>query len=163
MREKATCSIRTATPTDYPPLVVLSTEVHALHAAAYPKIFRPAEHANALPQGWFDELLSGDMSTIQVAEVAESIVGFAIVEVFDAPPFEALLPRRTVFIGSMVVTETQRGRGIGRALVAAAVAWGRTKGATTLELTVWERNQAARSFYERLGLTAIHSTLSLEL
>lgn len=160
MRDTTPHTIRAALPTDYPALASLSDEVPALHAAALPALFHPAGRASSLPPGWFDDLLSRDRATIQVADMAGTIVGFAIVEVFDAPPFEVLVPRRTVFIASMVVTAAQRGQGIGRALVAAAVAWGRTQGATALELAVWEFNQAARTFYERLGLATSQRTMT---
>ncbi|HEY0605472.1 MAG TPA: GNAT family N-acetyltransferase [Herpetosiphonaceae bacterium] len=157
------CSIREAVAADYPALTPIADEVHRLHATAHPAIFQPVERASSLPQAYFDDLLSGESSTIQVAEIAGAIVGFAIVNVFDAPPFEVVVPRRIVFIDSMVVTEAQRGRGIGQALVEAAIAWGRARGATTLELTVWEFNDRARALYERLGLTTIHRTMQREI
>jgi diamine N-acetyltransferase len=155
--------IREALPTDYAALVPIADEVHGLHAAAHPAIFRSVEGSRSLPQGYVDDLLAGDASTILVAEVAGAVVGFAIVTVFDAPRIELLVPRRIVSIRNMVVTETQRGHGIGQALVDAAMVWGRVKGATTLELTVWEFNQHARALYEHLGLTTIHRTMQLEL
>ena len=80
-----------------------------------------------------------------------------------APSFEILVPHGTVFINSMVVTAEQRGKGIGRTLVDAAMGWGRARGATALELVVWEFNQAALAFYERLGLATIHRMMRLEL
>ena len=158
-----TCTIREALSTDYPALVPIADEVHTLHAAAHPSIFQPVGRASSLPQAYFDDVLAGDTPTIQVAESAGGIVGFAIITVFDAPPFEVLVPRRIVFIESMVVTEAQRGKGIGQALVEAAIVWGRAKGATTLELTVWEFNQRAKALYERLGFTTIHHTMQREL
>jgi ribosomal protein S18 acetylase RimI-like enzyme len=156
-------SIREAVPADYPALVPIADQVHRLHASAHPAIFQPVERASSLPQAYFDAVLGGELSTIQVAEIAGAIVGFAIVSVFDAPPFEVLVPRRIVFIDSMVVSEAQRGQGIGQALVEAAIVWGRECGATTLELTVWEFNDRARALYERLGLTTIHRTMQREI
>ncbi len=156
-------SIREAVPTDYPDLVPIADEVHALHAAAHPAIFRPVGSGSSLPPAYFDDLLARETSTIHVAEVTGTVVGFAIVSVFDAPPYEVLVPRRTVFVESMVVTASQRGRGIGRALLDAATVWGRAKDATDLELVVWEFNQPARALYERLGLTPIHRTMHREL
>ena len=159
----APSTIREAVPADYPALASISDEVHALHAAAHPAIFRPVGSGSSLPQAYFDDLLAKDTSTIQVAEVAGTIAGFAIIEVFDAPPFEIFVPHRTVFINSMVVTAEQRGKGIGRTLVDAAMGWGRARGATALELVVWEFSQAALAFYERFGLATIHRTMRLEL
>jgi GNAT superfamily N-acetyltransferase len=160
---QAALVIREAVPADYPALTPIADEVHALHAAAHPRIFQPVGSGSSLPQAWFDDLLAGDMSTILVAEIEHTIVGFVIANVFDTPPFEVLVPRRVVFIDSMAVTAAQRGKGIGRALLEAASAWGRAKGATNLELTVWEFNRSALAFYERLGLTTIHRTMQLDI
>lgn len=160
---QAALAIREAVPADYPALTPISDEVHGLHAAAHPHTFRPIGSGSSLPQVWFDDLLAGDMSTILVAEIENTIVGFVIANVFDTPPFEVLVPRRIVFVDSMVVTATQRGKGIGRALVDAAIAYGRAKGATNLELTVWEFNRSAMAFYERLGLTTIHRAMQLDI
>ena len=156
-------SIRETVPTDYSGLVPIAAEVHMLHYAAHPSIFQPVERASPLPRVYFDELLADDMSTIQVAEIAGAIVGFVIVKVFDTPPIETLVPRRILSINSMVVTGAQRGKGIGQALVEAAIVWGRAKGATTLELTVWEFNQRAKALYERLGLTTIYHKMQRNL
>jgi GNAT superfamily N-acetyltransferase len=163
MSEQPAIAIREAMLSDYARLASLSDEVHALHAAAHPTIFRQVERGKSLAKGWFDELLSNDATTIQIAEVEGIIAGFAIVEVVDAPPVEILVPARTAFVQSMVVTETRRGQGIGRALIEAAKVWSRAKGATALELTVWEFNQPARTFYERLGFTSLHRTMIVEL
>ena len=43
------------------------------------------------------------------------------------------------------------------------IEWGRARGATTLDLTVWEFNQAALAFYERLGLVTLNRVMQLEL
>jgi GNAT superfamily N-acetyltransferase len=155
--------VREAVPADYAALASISDEVHGLHAAAHPSIFREVGTGRSLPQAYFDDLLMGDMSTIQVAEVEGVVGGFAIVEVFDAPPFEVVVPRRTVFIASMAITEPQRRKGLGRALVDAAMTWGRAWGATSLELTVWEFNEDAIAFYERLGLAPLSRTMHLPL
>jgi diamine N-acetyltransferase len=158
-----TPTIRSAVPADYAALVPIDEEVHALHAAAFPSIFRPVGEGSSLPRSFFDDLLAGDESTILVAEVEGAVAGFAIVEVFDAPPFEVLVPRRSVHIGSMAVAASRRRQGIGRALVEAAIEYGRTHGAGSLELTVWEWNTEAQAFYQRLGLAPLHRALHREL
>jgi len=50
-----------------------------------------------------------------------------------------------------VVAEPEQGRGAGRALVDAAAAWARGRGATRLQLLVDEENLPALGFYRRLG------------
>ena len=164
MREyQAITSIRETVPADYGVLISISDEVHGLHATAHSSVFRPVGSSSSLPQAYFDDLLAGGTSTILVADIEHTGVGFVIANVFDAPPFEVLVPRRIVFIDSMVVTTAQRGKGIGHALVGAAIAWGRSKGAIHLELTVWEFNRSAIAFYERLGLATIHRTMQRDI
>jgi GNAT superfamily N-acetyltransferase len=59
--------------------------------------------------------------------------------------------RACVFISDIAVQADARGRGIGKALMAQAQAWGRAHGATKLGWDVWARNATAMNFYERLG------------
>jgi RimJ/RimL family protein N-acetyltransferase len=51
----------------------------------------------------------------------------------------------------MLVAAPWRGRGVGSALVAAALAWAREAGAHKVALQVWPHNQAAISLYEKFG------------
>ncbi len=53
-------------------------------------------------------------------------------------------------LGLMVAAD-RRGRGIGRALLAAAVDWAREAGVTKLELHVFPWNEPAIRLYERFG------------
>lgn len=51
----------------------------------------------------------------------------------------------------MVVADGWRGRGVGRALLAAAIDWARHAGAHKVELQCWPHNDAARRLYEGMG------------
>ena len=52
---------------------------------------------------------------------------------------------------SLVVDDSTRGQGVGRALVAAAEAIFRERGCAMIEVTSNERRVGAHAFYERLG------------
>lgn len=56
-----------------------------------------------------------------------------------------------IVIDNLVVTARRRSRGIGRALLDAAMAWARTRGATHVELGVHDVNRDALRFYRRHG------------
>jgi GNAT superfamily N-acetyltransferase len=56
-------------------------------------------------------------------------------------------------VEDVVVDQTVRGRGIGRALLAAAEAWARGRGAVRIALLADEANLPALDFYDRLGFT----------
>jgi GNAT superfamily N-acetyltransferase len=85
---------------------------------------------------------------VLVAEVEGDVVGLAHLQV--TPAIER--DRPTAKLGVLVVDETQRGRGIGRALVAAVEAEARLRGCELLFLTTAERRDDAHAFYERVGL-----------
>jgi GNAT superfamily N-acetyltransferase len=52
------------------------------------------------------------------------------------------------------VRESARGRGVGRALVEAAIGRARERGCRRIELDVNEANPAAHALYEHLGFSA---------
>jgi len=54
----------------------------------------------------------------------------------------------------LVVDESARGRGIGRALVSAGEAWLASRGCVLVEVTSNQRRTDAHAFYERLGYAA---------
>jgi RimJ/RimL family protein N-acetyltransferase len=51
----------------------------------------------------------------------------------------------------MFVADGWRGRGVGTALMAAAVDWSRAQGAHKIALQHWPHNHAAHALYERFG------------
>lgn len=55
------------------------------------------------------------------------------------------------YVANLAVAEAGEGRGIGRALMAAAEAWAKDRGMRHLALYVFAQNSRARAFYARLG------------
>ena len=51
----------------------------------------------------------------------------------------------------MMVTSDARGRGVGSALLSAAVTWARAVGAHKVALQVWPHNEAALALYRKFG------------
>jgi RimJ/RimL family protein N-acetyltransferase len=78
-----------------------------------------------------------------VATAADEVVGMLHVD-----------PSRFGFgeIG-MMVSRDWRGRGVGTALVAAAIEWGREHGLHKLSLSVFPHNEAAIGLYRKFGFT----------
>ena len=82
-----------------------------------------------------------------VAEVDGDVVGLAHLQV--TPAIERERPAGKV--GALVVDEAHRGRGVGRALVAAAEHEARLRGCELLYLTTSEGRDDAHAFYEQVG------------
>ena len=57
-------------------------------------------------------------------------------------------------IMALVVGPEHRGRGVGRALISAAEAWARRKGARAVMLTTHKRRAGAHRFYRSIGYEA---------
>jgi RimJ/RimL family protein N-acetyltransferase len=84
-------------------------------------------------------------AAVFVADVDEHIVGRLSIG-RDAHPAS----EHVADVGLMVAAGFRR-RGIGRALMEAAEAWGREHGVRKIELHVFPHNQAALALYEGLG------------
>jgi GNAT superfamily N-acetyltransferase len=57
------------------------------------------------------------------------------------------------YLAELYITPTRRGRGLGRALMEAALREARNRGADTMEIGVDEPDHAARHLYESLGFS----------
>ena len=91
-------------------------------------------------------LIVGDRVVVAVQD--EDVVGLA--HLHASPTLEHERP--VAKIGALVVEETHRGEGIGRALVEAMEAEARARRCALLFLTAAARREDAHAFYRRVGL-----------
>lgn len=91
---------------------------------------------------WRRRILVGDWF---LARTAEEAVGIAALV---APPASSEDERQ---LDAMWVAPSWRGRGVGEALIDAAVEHAARRGATSVSLTVVDGNTAARGLYLRMG------------
>jgi GNAT superfamily N-acetyltransferase len=104
-----------------------------------------------LPDDAFDRWVAGLVPVLGrfgclfVAGAADAPVGFLAGRLRSTPAhFGGEL---VGFVSEVIVAESQRGRGLGKALLAAAEAWFRAKGVVRVELQVVVKNESARRFY----------------
>lgn len=155
-------SVREATVGDYKNLFELFGEVDTLHRDNLPHRFQKA-NGPAREQDYYSELIDNENDGLFVAEKGAELVGFVHVIVRDTPPIPIVLPRRYAVVDSIVVKSGFQKRGIGRMLMDKMQEWAIAKGATSIELNVYEFNETAISFYERLGYQTISRKMSKEL
>ena len=153
--------IRPAVKEDHPAITTIGFETQQIHAEAYPAIFR--QGVSGIPIEYFTRMIEGENTTVFVAELEQIVVGYVFLNVNDAPSYGYLMPRRVAEISDIAVLKAYNSKGIGHQLFAASVEWAKARGATDLELQVWEFNKNAIAFYERLGMTPINRTMQLEL
>ena len=88
------------------------------------------------------------------------IIGAVSVRAYDTPADPTMVPRRRAHVEALVVDQRHRRTGVGRALMAAATAWARERGAKEVVLTVWAGNAVAEAFYAHLGYQVVSQALS---
>lgn len=66
--------------------------------------------------------------------------------------FSTWLGEPGVFVQDLYVADDERGRGLGRRLMAAVAGYGLERKATHLRLSVYSWNSAAKDFYDRVGM-----------
>ena len=85
---------------------------------------------------------------VVVAEVDGRVAGLAQLHVSPSLEYD----RPAAKLAALVVDESHRRRGVGRALVEAMEAEARIRGCELLFLTTAARRKDAHAFYERVGL-----------
>lgn len=153
--------VLSATKDDYLEINTIVKEGHDEHADALPQIFKKVEQV--MPISYFYELIENPSYEILVAKNDGNIVGFAIMEFKQSPPFESMVPRRFAYMNDFGVKGIQQRQGIGRILFQACIDWSKAMGATSLELNVWEFNRKATSFYESFGMYTVSRQMALDL
>lgn len=93
-----------------------------------------------------DRLRNGD-SIVLLAWLEGRAVGF--VQLY--PTFSSVSIGRALVLNDLFTGDSARGRGVGRALIAAAVQFGRDSGALYLELATEITNTSAQRLYEKMG------------
>lgn len=142
--------IREAKEQDYKGNLQLYDEIALLHARALPQIFIKAD----MPF-WNKEYISGiiesDNSVIFIAESDNTIIGLIEVEIRESPDIPIMVKRRYAYVDTIVVAETFRHTGIGKDLMRQVEKWALEKDISQIEFNVWDFNQNAMGFFNKLG------------
>jgi ribosomal protein S18 acetylase RimI-like enzyme len=150
--------IREAHLRDVQALSALLVEVHDLHVAALPHIFAPID-ADAQTEAFLRDQLALPDSQGFVADETGTLAGYCWIQLHEAPSLHRNVPRRYAEIHTLVVAASHRQQGIGRALVERAHVWAAAQGVDEVRIVVYEFNQEALRFYERLGYETGRRTL----
>lgn len=144
---------------DYTGFAALVREGDALHHDALPGLILPPDQARRSEADFRTLLDAPDVLLLGAVEAAE-LAGLIRACYRETAAGRLHAGRRIVVIDELVVGSGFRRRGIGRALMTAAQDWAASKGAEAVELRVYEFNEAARAFYERLGYRTMLRGLS---
>ena len=144
MTSSSPVGVQVATPDDAPGLLPLFTAFYREH-------FQPGT-AKAIREHM---AAAAAFDTVLVATLGDEVVGFASLRIL--PQIESGVPHAE--LADLFVAESQRRRGVGRALLAAAEQLARSRGARALALVTGFDNGGARAFYRAGGLEEFAVTM----
>ena len=153
-------NIRRAREDDIPRLTELLLEVLTLHHEGRPDVFKPGR-TKYTPEE-LKETISNDDTPVFVAENDTRVEGYVFCIIKTTSGDNILCDMKTLYIDDLCVSKGTRGKGIGKTLYQYARAYAKEIGCHNLTLNVWECNEGARAFYDRMGLS-VQKTLLEDL
>jgi ribosomal protein S18 acetylase RimI-like enzyme len=158
----STYPIREARPSDLEGVYAILLLADQMHRHAHPEIFRVAERPAEVKDYLMTSIRSED-AVVFIAEDGGEIIGAVLVWERQPPEVPVLVPRGLASVDNLVVAEPYRNRGVGQALMERVNIWAERRGLKQIQLTVWDFNQGAVEFYEKLGFEMLHHRMRKEL
>jgi ribosomal protein S18 acetylase RimI-like enzyme len=148
-------TIRPARASDVPALAGLAARTWS---AAFGSSVSTEDGAAELREKRSEAYYAGALRTrtVLVAEADDELIGYAELGDVDIP--ERRGDRRAGELHRVYVDTGRQGRGVGRALVAAALRHPRLAQAPRVYLQVWEQNERAVRLYEGFGFRRVGTT-----
>lgn len=140
--------VRRATGGDLAALTALWIEI-TQHHRALDSLYSLRPGAEQAIRGLLRSMLEDRRCALFVSERDGEVVGMSCVRIDQAPPILREVERAE--ITDLGVRMSLRGRGIGRRLAGAALAWVREQGVARVEVRVVAGNREGQAFWRALG------------
>ena len=160
--ESIEVTVRPAEPADADAILAMLSQILELHAKLRPDLFRTG--ATKYSKEEILEILGNPERRSFVAAGPDgAVLGYALCILRDQPGSRVALPYTSLYVDDLCVDETCRGRSVGRKLFEAAKAEAKALGCYELNLVVWEGNDRARAFYDKMGMKPKETMMELIL
>ncbi len=156
--------IRKANESDVEGLNKLLYQVHDVHANARPDIFKKG--MKKFNETQLLEAINNDENLIYVAvNEREEILGhlFCEIKVTKTENIASLCDRKELFIDDLCVDEKARGQKIGQKLFDYSKEVAKNNNCDSITLHIWNFNEAALRFYERIGFNPLKTLMEHKL
>ena len=153
--------IRRAEITDIPDILCLLRQVCNVHQAIRPEIFK--RDGVKYTENDLKTLLLDESRPVWCALEGENFLGYCFCQWEEYRDSSVLTDRRELYIDDLCVDETARGKGVATALFRHVTAAAKETGTDFITLNVWNGNDSALRFYEKMGMAPRKTTLELRL
>ena len=154
--------IRPAQAADAERIGELLYQVHAVHAAARPDLYRAGARKYSVEE--VRAIIADENQPVLVyQDEGGRVQGYAVCQFQVAAAHPALVERKVLYVDDLCVDESQRGRKIGEKLYRHLLDFARAHGCHSLTLHVMHGNDGAERFYRRLGMTPLKTLLEQPL
>jgi hypothetical protein len=156
MTRPATFTLRPASPADLPAIVGLIRDLAVYEKLEHLVVCTPESIAPHLfgPKPAAEVVVAETVAQV-VAEAASAAVATVVGFALFFTNFSTFLGRPGLYLEDLYVKPAQRGRGIGKALLAHLGALAVERGCGRFEWSVLDWNEPAIRFYERMGATLL--------
>ena len=155
-------TIRRAKGHDIPRVTALLSQVLEIHAAARPDVFVAGTTKHSPAE--LEAIFADENTPVYVAvDEADSVIGYAFCAIKPMPDKVYFVPATSLYIDDLCVDEASRKCGVGEALFRFVCGEASRLGCSSVTLNVWEKNGAARRFYEKMGMTPRSTTMELKV
>lgn len=140
--------VKIANTADFQRLEPLLLAVEHHHVGLEPEIFRPI---SAYDQDHFEQLIENEHEIIFYIEVEGVAAGVLIASERESPTTPMFVNEVFTVVEELSVAQQFQRQGVGQRLMEAVEEWAKSRGRSTIQLSVWAQNSGALQFYEHLG------------
>ena len=153
--------IRRAGISDIPDILRLLVQVCNIHQDIRPDIFK--RDGVKYTESDLTELLADESRPVWCAVEEDRFLGYCFCQWEETSDGSVGFARKELYIDDLCVDEAARGRGVATALFRHVTAIAKAEGANFITLNVWQGNENALRFYEKMGMKPRKTTLDLPL
>ena len=153
--------IRRADTHDIPDILRLLVQVCNVHQTIRPDIFK--RDGVKYTESDLTELLADESRPVWCAVEADRFLGYCFCQWEETSDGSVGFARKELYIDDLCVDEAARGRGVATALFRHVRTWAKAEGTDFITLNVWQGNENALRFYEKMGMKPRKTTLDLPL
>ena len=152
--------VRKANKEDIKRIIELLHQVNMVHYMLRPDLFKPYTTKYSAQE--LASLLEDESKPIFVCDDG-TVLGYAFCQVSEILDNQLLKDIKTLYIDDICVDENARGKHVGKALYEYVRNYARSIGCNNITLNVWEGNDAAYHFYEKMGMQVQKTTMEVIL